>query len=151
MSEDLLGTVLVPIASEDDAAATAEALRPYLDADPEVRVVHVIEKAGGAPDKASVEQREERAERIFGVVERRFADSGVDVTSEVLYGTDVADAVLAAAAEIDASAIAFTPRGASRWLKLVSGDVSGALVRKTDRPVLVLPAPADDPAGDTDG
>jgi len=151
MSEPLLETVLVPIASEDDAAATAEALRPYLDADPEVRVVHVIEKAGGAPDKASVEQREERAERIFGVVERRFADSVVDVTSEVLYGTDVADTVLAAAAEIDASAIAFTPRGASRWLKLVSGDVSGALVRKTDRAVLVLPAPADEPAGDTDG
>jgi len=151
MSDSLLGTVLVPIASEDDAAATAEALRPYLDADPEVRVVHVIEKAGGAPDKASVEQREELAARIFDVVERRFADTGVDVTSEVLYGTDVADAVLAAADEIGASAIAFTPRGASRWLKLISGDVSGALVRKTDRPVLVLPAPDDESAGDTDG
>jgi len=151
MSEDLLETVVVPIASEDDAATTAEALRPYLGAGPEVRVVHVIEKAGGAPDKAAVEQREATAERIFGVVERRFADSGVDVTSEVLYGTDVADAVVAAADETDASAIAFTPRGASRWLKLISGDVAGALLRKTDRPVIVLPAPADEPAGDVDG
>ena len=161
MPESLFRSVLVPIASEDDAESTCAALDQYLPADARVDVVHVIEKAGGAPDKASVEQRERRAERIFEIVEEYF--DGPNVETEILYGTDVADAVLKRADEIDASAVAFTPRGASRWVKLVAGDVASALIERTDRPVLVLPAPderadggrvdaaVDDPVGDHDG
>jgi nucleotide-binding universal stress UspA family protein len=146
MPESLFRSVLVPIASETDAEATCAALEQYLPADSRVEVVHVIEKAGGAPDKASVEQREERAERIFDTVAAYF-DGDVDVETDVLYGTDVAETILDHAADTDAAAIAFTPRGASRWMKLLSGDVASALTQKADRPVLVLPAPD----GQTDG
>ncbi|PSP69996.1 universal stress protein UspA, partial [Halobacteriales archaeon QH_9_66_26] len=74
------------------------------------------------------------------------------------YGTDVVETVSAVADAVDASAIAFTPRKGSRWLKLLSGDVANALISEGERPVVVLPdrepedttAP-DDVAGDGGG
>lgn len=133
----LFSHVLVPVASESDAAATAAALKPYLDGDGHVTVVHVIEKAGGAPDKASVEQRKETAADIFARFGEELGD--VDFDSEIHYGTDVAETIVAAAAEVDASAIVFSPREGSRWVRLLTGDVSLSLVTGADRPVLVLP------------
>ncbi|MDS0301020.1 hypothetical protein NDI76_19955 [Halogeometricum sp. S1BR25-6] len=57
MTEDIFARPLVPVASEDDAETTANAAITYLQGDSEtVTVLSVIEKAGGAPDKASVEQ-----------------------------------------------------------------------------------------------
>lgn len=35
--------------------------------------------------------------------------------------------------------VAFTPRGGSRWLRLLTGDVSRSPVTRTDRLVVVLP------------
>lgn len=140
MSNSLTETILVPIASEKDAERTCEAVLRYVgDERPTAHVVHVIEKAGGAPDKASVSQREERAERIFDIVESTFAGESAGLETEILYGTDVAEAILGRARELDASSIVFTPRGASKWVKLVSGDVAGKLLANADRPVLVLP------------
>jgi len=75
--------------------------------------VHVIEKAGGAVDKAGVEQREEYAAEIFAVVEDAAADAGVPVETDLRFDTDVADAIFAAGRDHDASAIAFTPRDGS--------------------------------------
>jgi nucleotide-binding universal stress UspA family protein len=142
MAESLLRTVVIPIASEADAEATCRAILAEIgDERPQLHVVHVIETAGGAPDEASVEQREERAECIFEIVEATLADEPVTVETEILYGTDVADAVLEQARELDASAVAFTPRGASRWTKLLTGDVAQRLLSSADRPVVILPAP----------
>ncbi|PSP75961.1 hypothetical protein BRC86_02300 [Halobacteriales archaeon QS_3_64_16] len=47
--------VLVPVASDTDARTTCRVLRSY--SPDRVITVHVIEKAGSAPDKAGVEQR----------------------------------------------------------------------------------------------
>lgn len=132
---DLLGRVVVPIASEDDATATCRALSAYLDDDGRVIAVHVIEKAGGAPDKASVEQRELEAEGIFAIVHSHLPDA----ETEIRYGTDVAETVFAAAEDHDATSIAFTPRDGSRWVRLLTGDVALSLLTETDRPVIVLP------------
>ncbi|EMA42430.1 UspA domain protein [Halococcus saccharolyticus DSM 5350] len=55
------------------------------------------------------------------------------------YGTDVAETVFKVADDVDASAIAFTPREGSRWLKLLSGDTANALISESERPVVVLP------------
>lgn len=146
MGNSLFETVLVPIANEADAENTCRAiLRELPDDRSALHVVHVIEKAGGAPDKAGVEQRKERAERIFERVETALAGDDVSLGTEILYGTDVAAAILEHARELDATSIAFTPRGASRWKKLLSGDVAQKLLSKTDRPLVVLP-PAE---GDT--
>jgi len=51
----------------------------------------------------------------------------------------VAETVFRVADDVDASAIAFTPREGSRWLKLLSGDVANALISESERPVVVLP------------
>lgn len=136
--DDVFRTVVVPVASEDDARMTCAATRPYLG-DGRVVVLHVIEKAGGAPDKASVEQREEVADEIFAVARECFGETDVDVETRVAFGTDVADVIREVAADEDASSIVFTPRRDSRWLKLLSGDVANSLVNEADRPVVVLP------------
>lgn len=129
-----LDRVVVPVASPDDAAATARALASYLEDGSQIIAIHVIEKAGGAPDKASVEQREQYAEEMFARLRTRLPD----IETEIRYGTDVPEAVFQAAADHDAS-IAFTPRGGSRWMRLLTGDVALSIVTETDRPVIVLP------------
>ena len=145
LSPPLLEHVLVPVASEQDARTTAEAVVPYLQQDGgRVTVVHVVEKAGGAPDKASVEQREAVAEDAFEAFGEGLSSSGVPYETEVRYGTDVAETIIETAADVDASAIVFTPRGGSRWVRLLTGDVSLSLVSESDRPVVVLPDVADE-------
>ena len=133
-------TVVLPLASPRDAEATGRAVRPYLEGTSDhVLVVHVIEKAGGAPDKVSVEQARTRADEIFATVEAAFADSDVPVETRVVYDTDVARAILTVAEDADATSIVVTPRGAGRWMKMLSGQVMPSLVDDTDRPVIVIP------------
>lgn len=112
MAQSLFSRVVVPAASEDDAAATAGALLRYGDGSPRtVIAVHVIEKADGAPDKASIEQRELAAKEMFQIVRERFQGIDIDLQTEFLYKTDVGDAIIEAVHDLDARAIVFTPRG----------------------------------------
>lgn len=136
----LFDRVVLPVASEKDAEATCRAALERIEsASGRVIAVHVIEKGGGVVDKASVEQREERADKIFDVVRDCGDSHGVPIETKIAYGTDVAETIFDAADEVDASAIAFTPRGGSRWVKLLTGDVALSLVTKTNRPVVILP------------
>lgn len=140
MTTSFFQRVIVPVANRDDATATTAALRPYIEgSDSTVIAVHVIEKAGGAPDKASVEQREQRAEEIFRIVADEFDGLGFVLETDLRYGTDIASSIVDAAHDSTASAIVFTPRGGSRWRKLLTGDVTHNLVRSSDIPILVLP------------
>jgi len=143
---DLLDRIVLPVAGPDDAAATARALS---DRDfGSILALNVIEKAGGAPDKASVEQREAVAEEAFAELEARLGP-GADIETQVRYGTDVAETIFDAADDFDATAIVITPRGGSRWVRLLTGDVALSLVTDTDRPVVVLPdVDSADPTGD---
>jgi nucleotide-binding universal stress UspA family protein len=141
---DLFDRVVVPVADPNDAAATCRALKEYDVGS--VLAIHVVEKAGGAPGETSVEQREEYAGEIFTVVEAVLGEV-VDLETELTFDTDVADAIFDAAREYDATAIVFTPRGGSRWVRLLTGDVALSLVTETDRPVVVL---ADSEAVDPD-
>ena len=144
---ELFDRVVLPVASPDDARATCHAARDYLTGS--VVAVHVVEKAGGAPDKAGVEQREEYAEEIFDAL-RECLDGDYDVQTEIRYGTDVAETIFNAATEHDASAIVITPRGGSRWVRLLTGDVALDIVTETDRPVVVLPDAPSDTEPETD-
>ena len=140
MGDELFTNVLLPVASEDDARASIRAVLPYLEAsNGTATLVHVVEKAGGAADKASVEQREEYAAEVFDAALDEAADALVDIHREVIYGSDVSESIIDAGDELDASAIVFTPRGSSRWVKLLTGDVALGLVEHSDRPVIVLP------------
>jgi nucleotide-binding universal stress UspA family protein len=138
---DLFARPLIPVASDEDARATAEAAFPRVAAvGGRPTVLHVIEKAGGAPDKASVEQREAAAEAAFDAVRDVAATHDLDVGTDLRYHTDVATAIFEAAADTDATAIVFRPRGGSGWLDLLTGNVRDDIVTGSDRPVVVLPA-----------
>lgn len=135
---DVFQRVVMPVADPEDAETTARAFQEYAPDCEQVVAVHVIEKAGGAPDKASVEQREEYAAEQFEHVHEQLDDL-TDVDTEVLYGTDVAEAIFAAAGDHEATSIVMNPRGGSRFLQLLTGDVALDLITETDRPVIVLP------------
>ncbi|WP_251344374.1 universal stress protein [Haloplanus halophilus] len=144
MSDALLARPLIPVASEGDASATCRAAFPRIAAaGGRPLVVHVVEKAGGAPDKASVEQREAVAEAAFAAARDCAAEYDLEVETDVIYGTDVGEAIIEAANAVDASAVVFQPRGGSWWLDLLTGDVRETLVTKADRPVVVLPDAED--------
>lgn len=140
METELFTDVLLPVASVDDTRASVRAVLPYLESTGgTATLVHVVEKAGGALDKASVEQREEGAAEMFAAGREEAADSGVELDTEIVYGSDVADRIVETADELGASAIVFTPRGGSRWAKLLTGDVALSLVTGSTLPVIVLP------------
>lgn len=143
MTEAIFQRVVVPVANHNDPAATAIALVPYVDqADCSVAAVHGIEKDGGAPETASVEQREQQASDIFATVIEGFDDTEVTLETDLRYGTDVAAAIIDVAHDSTATAIVFTPHGGSRWRKLLSGDGTHNLVWDGDVPILVLHDPA---------
>jgi nucleotide-binding universal stress UspA family protein len=134
----LLDRPLVAVANPHDAAATADALAEY---DPgHIVAVTVVEKAGGAPDKAPMDEVEEEAAEGFALLEERFDD----VETDLRYGTDTVEAILAAAREHDATAIVFVPRSGGRLVRFLTGDVALGLVTEADRPVVSLPAPDTD-------
>ena len=131
--QGLLGHVLLPVAHEEDALATAMALEPY---DPKhVTALHVVEKGGGVPDKTPVEQSEELAAESYAAVRRVFPDAD----DHTAYGRDVAEAILDAAGAVDASAVAYRSRGGNRLMQFLSGDVSLKLVTNAPVPVVALP------------
>ena len=132
MSQSLTAHLVVPVANADDAHATARSLREYPHG--EVTVVHVVEKTGGAPDKLSLEQAEMLATESFAA----FREIIPDVETELVYHEDVVEGIVDLAVAVDASAIAFRPRGGSRLVQLLAGDKALKLVTKPDLPVIAL-------------
>ncbi|CCQ35282.1 UspA domain protein [Natronomonas moolapensis 8.8.11] len=133
----LLAHVLVPVATEEDALATARALEPH---DPgRVTVLHVVEKGGGTPDKTPVEQSEELAEASYAAVRTVFPEAD----DHTAYARDVVGAIFEAAAAVDASAVAYRSRGGNRLLQFLSGDRSLRLVTEAECPVVALPGDSE--------
>jgi nucleotide-binding universal stress UspA family protein len=130
---DILAHVLLPVANEEDARETAQALAPY---EPDrVTTLHVVEKGEGVPDKTPVEQSEEAAEEAFTAVQETFPAA----ESHTAYSRDVVRAIFDAADEVGASAIAYRSRGGGRLMQFLSGDLSLKLVTQAEYPVVALP------------
>ena len=136
-------TVVVPLASEDDAATTCDELVGQLEPGGRIVLLHVVEKAGGAPDKASVAQREERAEAIFEVAREHLEPLDRTIETEIAYGTDVADTIAAKTSELGADLIAISPREASRLSRILTGDTALDLLTDSPVPLIVLPPPGE--------
>ncbi|ERH05973.1 MAG: universal stress protein family [Halonotius sp. J07HN4] len=136
-TQELLRHVLLPVATEADAEATAEALAPYTPE--QVTVLHVIEKGEGVPDKTPVERSEGIAEAAVAAIRAEFP------TADLLkaYSRNVVDAILESADAVNASAIAYRSRGGNRLVQFLSGDLSLKLVTNADRPVIALPRVGD--------
>lgn len=138
-SRDLLAHVLLPVADEKDALATATALEPYRPS--HVTSVHVVEKGEGVPDKTPVSQSVTVARESYAAVRTVFPEAN----EYTAYARDVVSAIFEAADEVDASAIAYRSRGGGRVTQFLSGNLSQKLVTNADRPVIALPR------ADTDG
>lgn len=136
---DLLSKIVVPVASEADAVATYESLNPYVSPDTRIHLINIIQKAGGAPDKAGVEQRQEVAADAFESFEYRARADDIPVETEIVYATDVAEGIWDVADSVDASAIVFRSRGGGRIVDFLSGGVRTQLIQESDWPVIVLP------------
>jgi nucleotide-binding universal stress UspA family protein len=132
-------TIALPLASEQDAETTCAAIRPYLSPETRVVVIHLIEKAGGWIDAAPVEQRKQRANRIFERCTQELSDCVASLETTIHYHTDLADGILEAVKENEVDLLAFTPRGGSRFRKLLTGDTSFSLIHEASCPVLVVP------------
>lgn len=133
MTQALTRHLVVPVVDDDDARGTATALTAYeFDA---VTAVHVVEKAGGAPDKLPLEEAEQRGEDALDA----FRETITDAETRIDYGEDIVETVLDVARDVNASAIAFRPRGGSRVVQFLSGDTALRLVTEADRPVIALP------------
>jgi nucleotide-binding universal stress UspA family protein len=133
----LLEHVLVPVANEEDAAATARALAPYGPS--RVTALHVVEKGEGVPDKTPVEQSEQIAEAAFEVIRETFPEA----ESETAYGRDVVASVLEAATDLGVTVIVFRSREGGRLARFLSGNLSERLVAESELPVLALPRAGD--------
>lgn len=139
MSGGLFETVFVPIANPSDAEKTARAIQHYATPESEIIVTHVVEKAGGAPDKVGVEQREQYAEEAYETFIDVLPAQWRNIRFQTLYGRDVGATIADRAEEAGATVIAFTPRGGSRWARLITGDTARNLIDTSDIPVISLP------------
>lgn len=133
MSRSFTDSIVVPVATVEDARATATALEPYELG--QVTVLHVVEKGEGVPDKTPVEQSETVAAEAFAAFKERFPRAETETT----YRRDVVAGIIEVASERDASAIVFRPRGGARIVQFLSGDRSLRLITEADRPVIALP------------
>jgi nucleotide-binding universal stress UspA family protein len=133
MNETLTGSLVVPVADEDDARKTAAALERYEPG--EITVVYVVEKGKGVPDKTPVKQSESIADDAFAAFRNEFPEAD----TKQVYRRDIVAGIFEAASEVGADAIVFRPRGGSRLVQLLAGDRTLRLVTEADRPVVTLP------------
>jgi len=136
----LLDRPLPAVANAPAAKASARALAPYVGDPERVVAVDVVEKAGGAPDRAPMAEVEAEAERAFDAIREVLGP----VETDLRYGVDVVETILDAARDHEASAIVFTPRSGGRLVRLLAGDVALSLATESDRPVVALPDPDAD-------
>lgn len=131
-TKNILEHILLPVANEEDALATAAALEPY--GPEQVTALHVVEKGEGVPDKTPVEQSEELATESYAAVRTVFPDAD----DHTAYARNVVEAIFDAADEVGASAIAYRSRGGGRLMQFLSGDLSLKLVTNAAVPVIAL-------------
>ena len=144
MSE-LLDRVLLPVATPDDAEATSAALLEHVADDVgTVVAINVIEKGGGAIDKAPMDARKDQAEQLFRLARSALEPAGYDVETRIAFGTDVVETIHEAAEEADATAIAVLPRKGSFLVRFLTGNVAKKLMMESQIPVLALPHTDDE-------
>jgi nucleotide-binding universal stress UspA family protein len=148
--------ILIAYDGSDDARETVDHVGKLVPGS-EVTVVNVWEPmidvmarvgvpwpmAGYGLDVSAVDEAsEQRAQELAEEGAARARDAGLTASTLVRRRTlDVGGTLLAAAAELDADAIAIGTRGLT-GVRSVLGSVSHSLVQHADRPVMVVPSAA---------
>ncbi len=139
MVDNILDRIVVPVSGEDDAVKTAKAVAPYFNGS-EIIAVYVIEKAGGAPNKAPMDAAEEHGRKALDAFEEELAEHSDKIKKEILFGSEVADTVLKEAEDRGATVV-FVAREGGRFIRLLTGDNAISFVTKNRIPVVSLPRP----------
>lgn len=137
----LLDHVLLAVASGEDAESTCESVLEHLTGQvSRVTVVTVVPSYRKWADSVTSDFRLQNAAQTLRAAERRLAAAEFEVDTIVEHSAKTSEAINALADRIEATAIVFTPRGANRLLDFLAGDTTWSLVKKSTRPVLVMPA-----------
>ena len=143
----LFGAVVLPIVSTRHAESSFRAVLPYLSSESRVVVLHIIRRRPEGSNHRSyaiAQARKRGAQQLLESVSEWFERAGISTATRLEYADDVVDAIDEVAAEEEADAVAFTPRVVTRWKRLLSGDTADELIRRSGRPVIVLPVRDED-------
>lgn len=102
-----------------------------------VVVAHVAQPSESDESESDTRQR---GEQTLKTLADKLRDNGINVESELLFGDDIAKAVVKAAEAHRATLIVLGASGKGRVARLLAGDVPQQVIRLADRPVLVFPA-----------
>lgn len=144
-----MGVIVVATdGSESAAHALDEAIEIARETGDELAVITAWQALQGdfglvfpptAPLEALLEAERLHAEATLDAARARVEEAGLRVRTRLAAG-EPADVICAYADEVAARLIAMGTHGHGRVLKLLVGSVSAAVVRRSQRPVLVVPA-----------
>lgn len=104
--------------------------------DAAVIVAHVA--VAHEEDESEADTRQ-RGEQTLSTLTSRLAEVKVPAEGVLLFGDDIARAVLNAAEAHQASLLILGATGKGRMARLLAGDVPQQIIRQADRPVLIFP------------
>ncbi|UIP00692.1 hypothetical protein Hbl1158_04855 [Halobaculum sp. CBA1158] len=87
-------------------------------------------------------KRRSDAEEFLEIVESSLPGD-VTVNTRIAFGTDIVETIFEESRAVDATAVAFRPRGGSRIVRFLAGDTANKLVTDPALPVVSLPKPAE--------
>lgn len=120
------------LAASDLSPLAARAVAQAAALTPKGGKLHLVHVASAREDD------KEAHRRLLASVPEGIAQRGVVVTAEILHGPDVAQVLADAAERFDADLVCVGRRGASGLARLMPGRVAEALVRRVQRPVVIV-------------
>jgi len=129
----ILIAVSTPWAS-DRLVETVRDLANRLEAT--VVVAHV---AQSSDEDKTEEEAKERGQQTLSTLTSKLAETGINAEGVLLFGDDIARAIINAAAANDVTLIAIGASGKGRMARLLAGDVPQQVMRLCERPLLVFP------------
>jgi len=89
-------------------------------------------------DETDADARQ-RGEQTLATLIKRLADEGISAEGVILFGDDVARAILNAAKAHHVTLILLGASGKGRMARLLAGDIPAMIIRQAELPVLVFP------------
>ena len=129
----ILVAVSTPWAS-DRLVETVRDLAERLEA--AVIVAHV---AQSSDEDKTEEEAKERGQQTLSTLTTKLTEAGITADGVLLFGDDIARAIINAAEAHDATLMAIGASGKGRMARLLAGDVPQQVMRLCARPLIVFP------------